>query len=198
MLALQDELASAIAGEINVQLTPTEKSRLTAAPSVNPGGARCLSQGTVFLQPPERREPEEGDRAVRRNRQVESEFRTRVLRTVGRLSLGRLQRGVPDRQRGEAQGEGHRREGGPTRRQFRRSSHVARRLQAVLRIRLGGLRARIPPGDRAQSQLRLRARSVRSGTGASRDGSTKRSPRASAPSSWTPCHPRSGSTTRSR
>ncbi len=33
VLALQDELASAIAGEINVQLTPTEQSRLTAAPA---------------------------------------------------------------------------------------------------------------------------------------------------------------------
>jgi TolB-like protein len=36
VMALQGELASAIAGEINVQLTPTEKSRLAAAPTVNP------------------------------------------------------------------------------------------------------------------------------------------------------------------
>ena len=53
VLALQDELASAIAGEIHVQLTPTEQSRLAAAPSVNPEASRRLSQGPVLLQPPE-------------------------------------------------------------------------------------------------------------------------------------------------
>ena len=36
VLALQDELASAIAREIHVQLTPAEQSRLRRAPSVNP------------------------------------------------------------------------------------------------------------------------------------------------------------------
>src|ERR1700674_3084162 len=36
VLALQDELASAIAKEINVQLTPDEQARLTSAPVVNP------------------------------------------------------------------------------------------------------------------------------------------------------------------
>src|SRR5262249_29571288 len=36
VLALQNELASAIAAEINVQLTPGEKARLTSARPVNP------------------------------------------------------------------------------------------------------------------------------------------------------------------
>ncbi len=36
VLALQDELASAIAREIHVTLTPAEESRLAKAPSVNP------------------------------------------------------------------------------------------------------------------------------------------------------------------
>ncbi len=36
VLALQDELASAIAREIHVQLTPAEKSRLASAPAVTP------------------------------------------------------------------------------------------------------------------------------------------------------------------
>jgi TolB-like protein/class 3 adenylate cyclase len=36
VLALQDELASAIAREINVELTPNEQARLTSAPAVNP------------------------------------------------------------------------------------------------------------------------------------------------------------------
>ena len=96
----------AIAGEINVQLTPSEKSRLATSPQRESRGLRRLSQGAVFLQPPERREPEESDRAVRRSRQVESELRSRILRTLRRLPLGRLQRGVPDCQRSETQGQG--------------------------------------------------------------------------------------------
>ena len=61
-----------------------------------------------------------------------------------------------------------------------------------------GLRARIPARVRAQSQLRLRARSVRSGTRPSRDGSTKRSPRASARLNSIRCRRKSRSTTRWR
>src|SRR4029078_1062308 len=36
VLALQDELASAVAREIHVQLTPSEQSRLASAATVNP------------------------------------------------------------------------------------------------------------------------------------------------------------------
>ena len=52
VLALQDELASAIAGEINVQLTPTEKSRLAAAPSVNPESYDAYLKGRYFFNRP--------------------------------------------------------------------------------------------------------------------------------------------------
>jgi serine/threonine-protein kinase len=52
VLALQDELASAIAGEINVQLTPTEKSRLAAAPSVNPEAYDAYLKGRYFFNRP--------------------------------------------------------------------------------------------------------------------------------------------------
>ena len=52
MLALQDELASAIAREIDVQLTPTEQSRLTSAPSVNPEAYDAYLKGRYFFNRP--------------------------------------------------------------------------------------------------------------------------------------------------
>ncbi len=52
VLALQDELASAIANEIHVQLTPSEQSRLTSAPSVNPEAYDAYLQGRYFFNRP--------------------------------------------------------------------------------------------------------------------------------------------------
>src|SRR5258708_31915882 len=52
VLALQDDLASAIAREINVQLTPTEQSRLTSAPIVNPAAHDAYLKGRYFINRP--------------------------------------------------------------------------------------------------------------------------------------------------
>jgi eukaryotic-like serine/threonine-protein kinase len=52
VLALQDELASAIAREIHVQLTPTEESRLTSAPTVNPEAYDAYLKGRYFFNRP--------------------------------------------------------------------------------------------------------------------------------------------------
>jgi adenylate cyclase len=52
VLALQDELASAIAKEINVQLTPTEQARLTSAPTVNPEAHDAYLKGRYYLSSP--------------------------------------------------------------------------------------------------------------------------------------------------
>ncbi|MGB6362406.1 MAG: protein kinase, partial [Thermoanaerobaculia bacterium] len=52
ILALQDELASDIAREINVQLTPTEQSRLGSAPSVNPEAYDAYLKGRYFFNRP--------------------------------------------------------------------------------------------------------------------------------------------------
>jgi len=52
VLALQSELASAIAGEINVQLTPSEQARLTSAPSVNPEAHDAYLKGRYFFNRP--------------------------------------------------------------------------------------------------------------------------------------------------
>ena len=52
VLALQAELASAIAREVNVQLTSSEQSRLTAATSVNPGAHDAYLKGRYFFNRP--------------------------------------------------------------------------------------------------------------------------------------------------
>jgi serine/threonine-protein kinase len=52
VLALQAELASAIAAEINVQLTAGEQSRLAAAPSVNPAAHDAYLKGRYFFNRP--------------------------------------------------------------------------------------------------------------------------------------------------
>ena len=52
VLALQAELASAIAREIQVQLTPNEQSRLAAAPSVNAEAHDAYLKGRYFFNRP--------------------------------------------------------------------------------------------------------------------------------------------------
>ena len=52
VLALQDELASAIAREIHIQLTPTEESRLTSAPTVTPAAHDAYLKGRYFFSRP--------------------------------------------------------------------------------------------------------------------------------------------------
>ena len=52
VLALQSELASAIAGEIKVQLTPSEQARLTSPPSVNPEAYDAYLKGRYFFNRP--------------------------------------------------------------------------------------------------------------------------------------------------
>jgi serine/threonine-protein kinase len=52
VLALQADLASAIAREINVRLTESEQSRLAAAPSVNPEGHDAYLRGRYFFNRP--------------------------------------------------------------------------------------------------------------------------------------------------
>jgi Tfp pilus assembly protein PilF len=49
LLAMQDELASAIAHQINVALTPGEQARLSNARSVNPQAVEALLKGRYFL-----------------------------------------------------------------------------------------------------------------------------------------------------
>ena len=52
VLALQSKLASAIASEIKVQLTPSEQARLTSVPSVNPEAYDAYLKGRYFFNRP--------------------------------------------------------------------------------------------------------------------------------------------------
>ncbi|MFY9549903.1 MAG: protein kinase [Thermoanaerobaculia bacterium] len=52
VLALQDELASAIANEIHVRLTPAEQSRLTQSPTVNPEAYDDYLKARFFINRP--------------------------------------------------------------------------------------------------------------------------------------------------
>jgi eukaryotic-like serine/threonine-protein kinase len=52
VLALQDELASSIAREIHVQLTPTEASRLASAPRIDPEAHDAYLKGRYFFNRP--------------------------------------------------------------------------------------------------------------------------------------------------
>jgi adenylate cyclase len=52
VLALQDELAAAIAHEINVQLTPEEQARFATARRVNPEAHEAYLKGRYFLSNP--------------------------------------------------------------------------------------------------------------------------------------------------
>ena len=49
VLAMQDELASAIAKEVNVELTPSEQQRLTSARVVNPAAHDAYLKGRYFF-----------------------------------------------------------------------------------------------------------------------------------------------------
>jgi Tfp pilus assembly protein PilF len=49
LLAMQDELASAIARQINITLTPGEQAQLSKARSVNPQAVETLLKGRYFL-----------------------------------------------------------------------------------------------------------------------------------------------------
>jgi TolB-like protein len=52
VLALQDDLASAIAQKINVQLTPSEQARLSSAPTVIPEAYDAYLKGRYFFSRP--------------------------------------------------------------------------------------------------------------------------------------------------
>src|SRR4029079_3304729 len=52
VLALQTELAAAIAREVNVQLTPSEQSRVAAAPSLDPAAHDAYLRGRYFFNRP--------------------------------------------------------------------------------------------------------------------------------------------------
>ena len=96
-------------------------------------GVRRLPQGTVFLQPAERRKLEQGDRAIRRGEQTGSQLCARVLRSLGRIPLGRVQRGSAHQRGGGSEGKGRGGSSDTPGRWLRRSACLACHVQGVVR-----------------------------------------------------------------
>ena len=138
VLALQDELASAIAREIHVRLTPADESRLTRAPTVNPEAYDAYLKGRYFFNRPSDENLSKAIAQFEEAMKLDPKFAARVLRSIGRVPLGGIQRGCPHRLGGGSQGQGRGGRGGPTGRRFRRGAHVSCRLQDLVRTRLGG------------------------------------------------------------
>ena len=102
VLALQADLASAIAREINVQVTPSEHTRLSGVRNVNPDAYDAYLRGRYFFNRPSddnlKKAIEQYEAAVASS----PDFAPGVFGAVGRVSLGRVQRGIHDGGRGEA------------------------------------------------------------------------------------------------
>ncbi len=106
VLALQAELASAIASAINVQLTPGEQSRLSAAPTVDPAAHDAYLKGRFFFNRPSDENLQKAIAQFNKAIRLSPDFGPGVFRAVRCLYLGRLQRGFHQRPRCEAARQG--------------------------------------------------------------------------------------------
>ena len=143
VLALQAELASAIAGAINVRLTPDEQSRLSAAPTVNPEAHDAYLKGRYFFNRPS---DENLQKAIAQFEAVVKLSPTFAPAYSGLSmpTLGRPTTRVHQRRRCEAPREGDRGTGGGAGQLVRRGAHIAGRLQGLVRLRLGRERTGTP------------------------------------------------------
>ena len=137
VLALQDDLASAIAREIRVQLTPREQSRLTGARSVNPEAHDAYLKGRYFFNRPSDENLKKAIAQFEDAARLSPDFAPAYSGLSDAYLWAGYNEGLHHRRGGEAEGQGGGGEGGRSRPRFRRSAHVARRVQAVLRARLG-------------------------------------------------------------
>ena len=168
VLALQAELASAIAREVNVRLTSSEQLRLAAVPSVNPEAHDAYLKGRYFFNRPS---DENLQKAIAQFEEAVRLSPTFAPAFSG-LSDAYLWAGYNEgfltateaRPKARAAAEK-----AVTLDDNSAEAHTSlARVQAVLRIRPGWVRARIPACVCAQPQLRVRARSVRHGAGVPR------------------------------
>ena len=164
VLALQDELASAIAREIHVKLTPAEESKLALAPSVNPEAYDAYLKGRYFFNRPSDENLSKAIALFEEATRKDPTYAPAFSGLSDALLWAGYNEGTLTGFRSEAQGQSRRRKGHCPGRQLRRSAHLAGKFQALVRIRLGRLRGRISSGPRAQPELRVRARPVRDRT----------------------------------
>ena len=95
VLAMQDELALAIAKEINVQLTPDEQTRLTSAPVVNPQAHDAYLKGRYFFSRPSDENLKKAIAQFEEAVRLDPELCASVFGPLGRLRFGRPQRRLP-------------------------------------------------------------------------------------------------------
>ena len=168
VLALQGELASAIAREIDVQLTPTEQSRLAAAPVVNPEGHDAYLKGRYFFNRPSDENLQKAIAQFEEAVGLSPDF----AQAYSGLSDAYLWAGYNEGILTAAQAKPKAKAAAERAIELDANSAEAHTSLAVFKLfyeyRLGGLREGISTSIRAQSQLRLRARSVRPGTGVPR------------------------------
>ena len=161
VLALQDELASAIAREIHVQLTPAEESRLTRAPSVNPEAYDAYLKGRYFFNRPSDENLSKAIAQFEEAIRLDPSFAPAFSGLSDAYLWAGYNEGVltASEARPKAKAAAEKAIAARRRRPPRRTPRWP--FQALVRIRLGRLRGRISPGLRAQSELRVRARPVR-------------------------------------
>jgi tetratricopeptide (TPR) repeat protein len=165
VLALQAELASAIAREVNVRLTSNEQDRLAAAPSVNPEAHDAYLKGRYFFNRPSDENLQKAiaqfEEAVRLSPAFAPAF--------SGMSDAYLWAGYNEGFLTATEARPKAKSAAEKAVQLGDNSAEAHTSLAVfklfLRIRPGRVRARIPACVRAQPQLRVRARSVRHGAG---------------------------------
>ena len=137
VLALQDELASAIAREIHVRLTPAEQSRLTRAPSVNPEAYDAYLKGRYFFNRPSDENLSKAIAQFEEAIQLDPNFAPALLGPLGRVPLGRIQRGSA-RQRGSGtEGKGRGGGGDPPGRRLRRGARLPGHVPGLVRDTTG-------------------------------------------------------------
>ena len=158
VLALQDELASAIASEINVELTPGEQARLASARPVDPQAHDAYLKGRYFLNEPTEERVNKAIEQFELAIKLDPNFPLPYTGLADAYSWGedwyfpanevlpKAKAAVEKAlQLDDSSGRGAQRAG---------------QCQRLIRLRYGGSRARVSPGDRAQSELCLCSRSV--------------------------------------
>ena len=175
VLALQAELASAIAREINVRLTPSEQSRLTTAPSVNPEAHDAYLKGRYFFNRPS---DENLQKAIAQFEEAVRLSPTFAPAFSG-LSDAYLWAGYNEGFLTATEARPKAKATAEKAVELDDNSAEAHTSLAVFKLfyeyDLARVRARIPAGIHAQPQLRVRARSVRHG--ARLPGTVRRSDR---------------------
>ena len=133
VLALQDELASAIAREIHVQLTPAEQSRLTRAPSVNPEAYDAYLKGRYFFNRPSDENLNKAIALFEEAIRLDPNFAPAFSGLSDAYLWAGYNEGVLTASEAGPKAKAAAEEGDPARRRVRRSAYLSGRVQGLVR-----------------------------------------------------------------